>query len=104
GVKNQINGQIRSFGKDLITVRARQVGSTGGLNALTAISVLSPLPAADYATVATTNHVAAAVPLALVDGTVSGDHPSPASAIIATSADLPVILNHALAYGIFFAS
>lgn len=105
GVKNQINGQVNKFGKDLITIRAARVGAAGtGLSTLSALSVRNPLPEHDYATVANTPKVGVTVPLAILDGEIRGDQTTSGTAVIGTTSDLPTILNHNTAYGIFFSS
>ena len=103
GVKNQVNGQIRTFGKDLITVRASTVSSqNSGLGALSSLSILTPLSQKDYGTVAATSKVGTTVPVAVLDGKVQGDRALTNGVVIGTSENFASILNHTLAYGIFF--
>lgn len=104
GVKQQISGQVNKLGKDLITVRASQVSSSGGsgLDLLSNFTVLGSLPIKDYGTVATTKGVKTAVPLSIVSGQISGDNTVDNPIVIGTTSDLPSLLNQDLAYGLFF--
>ena len=103
GVKNQVNGQIKTFGKDLITVRASTVNSqNSGLGALSSLSILTPLSQRDYGTVAATRKVGMTVPVAVLDGKVQGDRVLTDGVVIGTSENFATILNHSMTYGIFF--
>lgn len=104
GVKNQVNGQIHTFGSDLITVRGSSIGASSGLAALSSLNILTPLAPHDYDAVAVASHVGTTVPLALVDGEVHGDRSLRTGVVIGTTENFADILNHSLTYGIFFTS
>lgn len=106
GVKQQVSGQVSKLGKDLITVRASQVSSSGasGIDLLSSFTVLGSLPSKDYGTVATTKGVKTAVPLSIISGQIRGDNRVDNPIVIGTTSDLPGLLNQDLAYGVFFPS
>ncbi|HET9174284.1 MAG TPA: ABC transporter permease [Candidatus Saccharimonadales bacterium] len=104
GVKHQVSGQINKLGKDVITVRSVPVDSgtsSSSLSSFTSLTVLSPLPADDYGTVAGARGVAEAVPLSIIDGTSKGDMTANIP-VVGTSDNLASILNQTVAYGVFF--
>ena len=105
GVKEQVSKQIGQLGKDLITIRAGHteaasldsvlnqtgVSSTGGL-----------LTDNDITTAQHTFGVAAAAPLAVVPGGVTGDHTAPSSVVLGTTSALPSVIGQGEAFGSFF--
>ena len=111
GIKHQVNTQINELGGDLITVRSGQVSQTASSGTLRSISGLfstgtyGSLSQADLQTVQHTNGVKMAAPLGLVSGSIqTGSATISNVPVIATSADLPSILQQQLAYGSFFNS
>jgi len=106
GVKQQVSGQVNKLGKDLITVRASQVSSSGasGIDLLSSFTVLGSLPAKDYGTVATTKGVKTAVPLSIISGQIRGDNTLDNPIVIGTTSDLSGLLNQDIAYGVFFSA
>jgi ABC-type antimicrobial peptide transport system permease subunit len=110
GVKNQVNAQINELGKDLITVRAGQeaqssTGNLGGLTNLLSTASYGSLSQQDLQSVQQTAGVKLAVPLGVVSGAIQvGQTTDNNVSVIATSSDLPTILQQPLAYGDFFNS
>lgn len=109
GIKHQVSTQINQLGRDLITIRPGQLvsrsngGSISGVNLFTGVSSYGSLTQQDLQIVQKTPGVKQSVPLGLVTGNVQVDTGSNASnPIIATSADLPTILQQQMAYGSFF--
>jgi putative ABC transport system permease protein len=105
GVKQQVEGQIHHFGDNLISVRPAQLGTTtgNGLGGISGLNVSAPLTSHDITVVKRTKGVAANAPLTIAPGTVHYDGGVYKSGlVIGTTADLPSLLNHSLAYGTFF--
>lgn len=106
GIKRQIAGQIHHYGKNLITVQPGQLQPSGAKDSLSVIAGLStsgPLTAKDITTIAGVHGVAASAPLTITNGTVRGDHGVYNDGLVlATSGDLPSLLNQSMAYGTFF--
>lgn len=108
GVKQQISGQIKHVGSDLITIRPAQLkpgDSTDSSN----VSLLSGLPITgtlspeDAVAVRNLPEVAAATPLSAITGRVQSDTGTYSGGlVIGTTADLPDILKETVAYGDFF--
>jgi len=102
GVKEQIAGQFNRYGKKVLTV---QPGSPNDK-----ASVLAGLPGAaselltekDLAVVQKTEGIVHAAPIAITNGTASGDHTVTSPLIIATTADFSDIVNQSMASGGFF--
>jgi ABC-type antimicrobial peptide transport system permease subunit len=109
GVKQQISGQIKHVGSDLITVRPAQLqsgnGGSNNLSLLSGVSISGSLSPADAKAVSGLPNVATAVPLSAVTGTVHADNGDyKAGLVIGTSAELPTLLNQSVAYGEFFSN
>jgi len=111
GVKQQVSGQINTFGKDLITVRPGKVEIpearkfVTNSDALFGRTALSGLTASDVSTVKGSDHIAKMAPLGIVSGTVQVDgqkFADTSTLILATSPDLPAILQQDVKYGSFF--
>ncbi len=110
GMKQQVSQQIGHFGKDLITVRPGKIDKAGSKQMLAnsdllfGRSSLSGLTEKDYEAVKSTAGVKQVAPLGLVTGSiVSGDGVKmPDTSIVATSPDLPEVLNQKMHYGDFF--
>jgi putative ABC transport system permease protein len=100
GIKQQISGQLGTYGKDVFLI---QPGSSGGgaLLGLTGANG-SLLTEADLRTVQQADGVGTAVPLSTTTGTVSGDHTVKTPFIVATTADFTQIIHQSLASGGFF--
>ena len=108
GVKTQVVDQINKRGNDLITILPGRPLERDGL---TYIKTLNPVSAqtaivfgeSDYKTVEKVKGVDKIAPFGHVAGEVkSGDKPYPNAQVIATSADLPQILNQKVEFGSFF--
>lgn len=105
GVKRQVTEQINHVGADLLTVRAGQVTTQqGSLSLLSGLRVSGTLSNKDTATVRQAATHAMVVPLSLINGTVGYDKSSKyvGGNVVATTQDLPAILNQSIAYGTFF--
>jgi len=110
GVKQQVNAQTETLGKDLITIRpgqildqsaAIQLSDTGSwLN----LSTIGSLSGQDVTTAARTAGIKSVAPMSIVTGSViSSEMKQPYNAlVIGTTAELPAILHQSLAYGDFF--
>ncbi len=103
GIKQQIAGQLGNYGKDVLAVEP-SASSAPGLSMLTGLSGASSslLTAADLHTVQKTHGVSKVVPLAITSGSMKGDHAVTSPFIVATSADMPDLINHPFASGGFF--
>jgi len=107
GVKQQVTQQINHVGTDLLTVRAGQVATQqGSLSLLSGLRVSGTLSNKDTATVRQAASHAVVVPLSLIDGTAGYDEHGQYTQgqVVATTQDLPSILNQGIAYGTFFTS
>lgn len=104
GIKGQVSGQISQLGKDLITVRAGQVGTSSATFGIgQGISSSGSLSASDVNTVQSTPDVKLAAPLSLVASTPSnGNQEYTAGPVLATSGNLPQLVNQTISYGTFF--
>lgn len=108
GVKQQISGQIRHVGSDLITIRPAQLQLGDGLNTnnvslLSGTPITGSLSAADATSVRALPEVAAATPLTAVAGSVKADSGKYSGGlVIGTTADLPTLLNQSVEFGAFF--
>lgn len=107
GIKEQVNRQIHSYDKDLITVRPAQLQAstaTGNqaLNLISGLNVTTPLSEKDVKAVAKTNGVSASAPLTIATGGVKSDQGSYSDGfVIGTTPDLPGLINQSIAYGAF---
>lgn len=109
GVKRQVTNQIDHFGKELIMVRPGKVDGADANKIITNTdmlfgrTLLSGLSEQDFKTVRDSEGVVQAAPLGIVSGEVKGpEKTSKDSLIIATSPDLPQVLNQKVKYGGFF--
>lgn len=109
GIKHQVGAQINHLGRDLITIRPGQLvqrndnGGISSVNLLPGIDTFGSLTQRDLQTVQRASGVKLAVPLGVVSGTVQADGQSdPAGPVIASTADLPTILQQSTSDGSFF--
>lgn len=110
GVKQQVSGQINKFGKDLITVRPGTIDVPKASTLVTNSDVLfgrtalSGLSMSDVGVVKGVSHITAMAPLGIVPGSikVDGQKFGDNLLVLATSPDLPVILDQNVRYGSFF--
>lgn len=109
GIKHQVNAQVNELGRDLITVRSGQetkASTTGTLSSLANLlstATYGSLSQQDLQTVQNTSGVKLAVPLGIVSGPIQiGQTTDNNVSVIATSSNLPAILQQQLAYGDFF--
>lgn len=109
GIKHQVGSQINELGRDLITVRPGQLvqrsqsGAISGVTLFPGATTGGSLSNQDVQTVQNTDGIEKAVPLGLVSGTVSANNQNSGVPVIATTSDLPAILNQSLAYGSYYA-
>lgn len=110
GMKHQVSKQIGHFGKDLITIRPGKVQQASSKamiansDLLFGRTSLSGLTEKDYEAVKKAPGVKLTAPLGLVTGSVvSGEGVKMSdTSIMATSPDLPQVLNQKMHYGDFF--
>ncbi|MEO8785223.1 MAG: ABC transporter permease, partial [Candidatus Saccharimonadales bacterium] len=106
GVKRQLSDQISHLGPTVIAVRPGDssqsasylsgAGLFSGLNS-------SPLTASDINVIQQSSGVQSAVPMAAASGLASvGDHHLAGGSVIATTNDLPQVLQQPLRFGVFF--
>jgi putative ABC transport system permease protein len=105
GIKQQIGGQIHSYGANLITVRTSQLTAGSGSNnidSITGLGINGTLNQNDVNTVSHVDGISSYAPLTLVSGSVYGDYGAYNDGfIIGTTQDLPSLLNQSLSYGGF---
>lgn len=110
GIKHQVNGQISQLGRDLITVRQGKLvsrspsGGIASVNVFSGVSSAGSLSQQDLSSVQHAKGVGLAVPLGLVNGGVQADSNTAAAPVVATSAELPNVLNQPMAAGNFFSA
>ncbi len=110
GIKHQVGAQINQLGHDLITVRPGQLvqrsnsGAINGVALFPDVTTGGSLSNQDLQTVSQAAGVQQAVPLGLVSGGVRIGNHAQAVPVIATTYNLPAILNQNLAFGSFFGS
>ncbi|HSW37046.1 MAG TPA: ABC transporter permease [Candidatus Saccharimonadales bacterium] len=107
GVKQQVNGQIKRLGPDVIKIQPLQIGSgqtNSGLSLLSSFSVTAPLTNKDYSAVASARGIDVVAPLSLAAGTPKGDNSDKTGVVIGTNENLAKIINQKLAYGVFFSA
>lgn len=109
GMKRQIAGQVNHFGADLITVRPGKVAMPNAKHAITTADTLfgyssvSGLTPKDLEAVKHTDGVGKVAPLGVVSGVATNqDRKLDDGVVIATSPDLPDLLNQKVRYGGFF--
>lgn len=101
GVKQQISGQLSSYGKNAIAVQPGSPGSGSLLGGLPDSSSRL-LSQSDLRVAQKTHGVATAVPLAASSGSMTGDHTVNNPYIVATTTDFPDVINQSFASGGFF--
>jgi putative ABC transport system permease protein len=111
GIKNQVSGQISQLGRDLITVRPGSLSTNGASGVLSQASLFGGLGSGgslnqvDLARIQQTQGVKVAAPLGIVNGNVGvGDERISSVPVIATTADLPNVINQSVANGGFFSA
>jgi putative ABC transport system permease protein len=111
GIKNQVTGQISQLGRDLITVRPGNLSTNGASGVLSQASLFSGLGSGgtlnqvDLARIQQTQGVRVAAPLGIVKGSVGvGSKQISSTPVIATTADLPNVINQSVANGGFFSA
>lgn len=111
GIKNQVSGQISQLGRDLITVRPGSLSTNGASGILSQASLFSGLGSngtlsqIDLARIQQTPGVRVAAPLGIVNGSVVvGSQQINTVPVIATTADLPNVINQTIANGGFFSA
>ena len=100
GAKKQLSDQIKKFGPDLITVRP---GNSFQASSLLTRGSSGQLSDADVSAVETAKNVRISSPLASVNGNIENDGKIfQKGSIIASSNDLPELINQKVEYGGFF--
>lgn len=109
GMKHQIAGQVNHFGNDLITVRPGKVVMPDAKHAITTADTLfgysnvSGLTERDLSAAKKAENVGKVAPLGVVSGVATNqDRKLDDGVVIATSPDLPELLNQKVRYGGFF--
>src|ERR1035437_1356662 len=104
GIKHQVSAQINQLGRDLITVRPGQlIKRNSGIDIFSNINDFGSLSPTDLQTVQQSSGVKLAAPLGITSGIVqvSGQTPN-SDPVIATTSDLPAVLQQNVDYGGFF--
>lgn len=108
GVKQQVNGQIKHLGPDLITIRPGkninrdQNGQIVSVNLFNSLAT-NTLSEKDYQALKSTPGVRAAVPMSIITGVAETEGKNyDQGLVIATTDDLPDILNQKIQFGNFF--
>lgn len=100
GVKNEITNQVNAYSKDVITITSTAGNSSSfGVNQVAAVSVLTNQ---DVLSVSKIKGVIASVPLEFLSGIAKGDKSYPSGLVIATTPELPEVINQPLVLGAFF--
>lgn len=109
GVKRQVASQVNHFGSDLITIRPGNVHAQDSKDLILDNDVLfgrnslSGLTMHDITAVQSAEHVGDMAPLGTVSGAVAVDKDQHTNMLtLATSPDLPAILDQPILYGSFF--
>ncbi len=108
GVRSQVEGQIKHLGSDLITIRAGKSVGRSADGSITNVNLLGvpsgqTLSEQDYQTIKSTKGVGMAVPFSLVSAVAkTDDRQFDNSFVVATTDELPLILNQQIKYGTFF--
>ncbi len=102
GVKNEITNQVYAFSKNVITVTSKAANLTNfGVSQVPTVSTLTNQ---DVTSIGKIKGVTASVPMIIESGLVTGDKTLHGGIVIATSSELPSVLNQSLAFGSFFTS
>ena len=108
GIKEQITGQVRHLGKDLITIRPSQIhtgSSSNNLSLLTGNAISGSLTSDDLTTIQKVPGVGLAVPLTATASTIQAETGAYNDGlIIGTTQDFPNLIRQSIAYGSFFSS
>lgn len=110
GVKQQVAGQIKNLGSDLITIRPGKIVSRnpdGSVKSINIFSGLGPstLTEQDLNVIRLTKGVKTAVPFSLVTGLAEANGREYGSGfIVATTDQAPEVLNQKVQFGAFFSS
>jgi putative ABC transport system permease protein len=100
GVKNEITNQVNAYSKDVITITSTAGNSSSfGVSQVAAVSVLTNQ---DVRSVSKIKGVIASVPLEFLSGVAKGDKSYPSGLVIATTPQLPEVINQPLVLGAFF--
>lgn len=106
GIKQQITNVNKDRGQDLITImsgsRVERDDSGKITEVLPVFNVGANLSDLDYKNIAASDQIAQTAPLARITGETKSDFASYQPTVIATSRDLPKLLNQSIAYGGFF--
>jgi ABC-type antimicrobial peptide transport system permease subunit len=109
GVKRQVSQQLTNFGQDLVTVRPGKPAKDMSVTAATqtdtvfGMGTTLGLSANDVDVVRKSGEAKAVAPLGTVPGVVQvGDQAFANTPVIATSPDLPVVLNQKIEFGDFW--
>ena len=108
GVKKQVVGQINQLGADLITVRPGKIVRRDARGNITGVSLLAAfssnaLSESDYQTIKKSPGVQATVPFSLINGVAKyDDREFDSGFIIASTQDVPSVINQKVQYGNFF--
>jgi putative ABC transport system permease protein len=102
GVKNEITNQVYAYSKNVITVTSKAANlSNFGVPQIPTVSTLTNQ---DVSSISKIKGVKASVPMIVESGLVTGEKTFRGGVVIATSPDLPSVINQSLAYGSFFSS
>lgn len=111
GLRQQVAGELKQSGNDLITVRPGIVGSQGASQSVLSNLSIASGPAGttltdqDIATITTTPHVRTTVPYSFVTAVPAiGQRTLLKGAVIASTSNLPRVAHLPIAYGEFFAA
>ena len=109
GVKRQVSQQLAGFGKDLVTVRPGKpskdtsLANAGGTDTIFGMNSALGLSTNDVDVIQKSGESKAVAPLGVVAGTVQvGDQAHDNTPVIATSPDLPSVLNQKVEFGGFW--
>ncbi len=108
GIKQQVEGQIHHFGKNIITVRPAQLSTTSAsgsksLDLISGLNVSAPLTTKDVIIIGQVKGLGAYAPLTITTGSVDGGHGTYRDGLVlGTTSDLPSLINQSLAYGSFW--
>ncbi|GAC1387022.1 MAG: ABC transporter permease [Candidatus Saccharimonadales bacterium] len=108
GIKRQITSQINLTGANLLTVRAGRTVQRDSKGAISRINLATSfngptMSEADYEVIAKSTGHEAVAPLSLVNGIPKvDDHEYDSAFVVATTEQLPQLLNIKVAYGSFF--
>lgn len=108
GVKNQVSEQINRLGSDIITVHPGKIVNRDKDGEITSVNLLSALSRGtlseeDLKSIEKAKYVKETAPLNLISGAPKiGDKSFSGATVIATTDNLPRMINHKLEFGSFF--